>query len=133
MKVRGISPEDYSKIADFWKENCRFTKRDAKEKVEILLEKNPGLSVLADEGGEVLGTSLASFDDREGYIQKVVAREDYRGKGLGSRLVQEAGERLKKAGALDIRVNCSQKLVHFYRKFGFQVKKGLVPLQIKDY
>jgi len=133
MKIRRITPKDYPNVSRFWKKDYTFSKRDTKEKIAILLKKNPSLSVLVEENGEVIGTALASFDGRKGYIQKVAVREDYQGKGLGSRMVKEVIERVKRAGALDIRVNCSKESVSFYEKFGFKVKKGLIPLQIKYY
>jgi predicted N-acetyltransferase YhbS len=115
MEIREIDLADYTKVARFWRKYYRFSNRDTEEKIEIFLRKNPGLSVLVEEKDEIVGTALASFDGRKGYIQKVVVREDFQGRNLGLGLVKEVIKRLKKAGSLDIRVNCDKHLVFFTR------------------
>lgn len=132
MKIRPITLKDYHKISTFWKKHYKFSNRDTRQKIKILLAKNPGLSILAEKNGEIIGTTLASFDGRKGYLQKIVIRKDFQGGGLGKELVKIAILSLQKAGALDIRVNCDKKLVPFYKKCGFK-ESGVIALKIKLY
>jgi len=87
---------------------------------------------LRDDDGQIVGTTLGSFDGRKGYIQKVAVNKDYQGKGVGQRLVNETIKKLEDAGALDIRVGCSEDLVAFYEKCGFK-RDTIVPMKIKRY
>ena len=120
MKFRAITIEDYPKLIEFWKTNYLITPLDEFERVKLFLEKNSGLSLLAQEdSGEIIGTVLCSFDGRRGSLQKVVVNKIYRGKGLGQKLVKQVVAKLQSAGATDIRFNIAEELVPFYEKCGF--------------
>ncbi len=98
----------------------------------MFLEKNPGLSTLAVDDDWIVGTALGAFDGRKGYVQKVAVKSSYRGKGLGQVLVKETIKKLRKVGALDVRVGCDKDLVSFYEQCGFKVD-GIIPMKIKEY
>jgi len=119
MTLRAITIEDFPKLISFWKENYLLTPLDEFERVKLFLEKNPGLSLVAEEEDSIVGTVLGSFDGRRGSLQKLVVSKTYRGKGIGQRLVTEAVILLEKAGAIDIRFNTAEELVPFYEKCGF--------------
>lgn len=57
---------------------------------------------------------IFSSKDREGAIHTLCVREDSRGKGLGTRLVEAV-----KAGCDTVRVNGIRTALGFYRKLGF--------------
>lgn len=120
MIIRTITIEDYPLLISFWKENYLLTPLDEFERVKLFLEKNPGLSLLAQNNKKILGTILGSFDGRRGSLQKLVVHKDERGQGIGQKLVKEAVKNIQKAGALDIRFNTDKELVPFYEKCGFQ-------------
>lgn len=133
MNVRSIKKDDVEVVYKFWQKHYKVSDRDTVDRIEKFITKNAGISSLAEEGGEVIGTTLGSYDGRKGYIYKVVVREDFRGTGLGKKLVKSTLDKMMEQGALDIRVNCDERLVEFYKSCGFNVKKGLVQLQIKKY
>ena len=120
MKFRAITIEDYPKLIEFWKTNYLITPLDEFERVKLFLEKNPELSLLAqDDAGEIIGTVLGSFDGRRGSLQKAVVSKSYRGKGIGQELVKKAVTKLQSTGALDIRFNTAEELASFYEECGF--------------
>lgn len=120
MTIRSITIDDYPQLIEFWKENYLLTPLDNYDRLKLFLEKNIDLSLLAEKDGMILGTALGSFDGRRGSLQKIVVKKDQRGNGLGQRLVKEAVKRIEEAGAIDIRFNASEGLVHFYEKCGFK-------------
>lgn len=119
MRLRTITLDDHEKLIPFWKENYFVTEMDTIDHFQLFLEKNPDLSVLIEEDGEILGTALGSFDGRRGYIQKVVTRKNLRNYGIGKKVVQEIIKRLKAAGALYIPISIETELIPFYEKCGF--------------
>lgn len=119
MLLRTIIIEDYPKLIEFWKENYLVTPLDEFDRVKLFLEKNPGLSFLAEENKEIVGTVLGSFDGRRGSLQKLVVSKTSRRKGIGKKLVAQAIKRLQEAGAIDIRFNTAEDMVGFYEKCGF--------------
>ena len=132
MKFRPILPNDYEQLASFWKQHyaLKLHKGDDKETITRLLERNTGLSTIAEEDGVVIGTCVGTFDGRKGYIQKVAVSKELRGKGLGIKLVQETVKKILEAGAFQVQVNCGEDLVSFYRKTGFEVNP-VVAMKIK--
>jgi predicted N-acetyltransferase YhbS len=138
MKLQSITIDDYPNLISFWKDNYLLTPLDEYERIELFLNKNPNLSILAEEHGDIIGTVLASFDGRRGALQKIVVSRKHRGKGIGQTLVKAAVKRLEDAGALDIRFNTDEELVPFYKKCGFIkdsrpsmiIRKFKLPLKI---
>ncbi len=123
MQLRTITLDDYQSLSEFWKENYFLSEMDNSSHFFTFLEKNPELSVLIENNGEIIGTALGSYDGRRGYLQKVVTNKKYRKKGIGKQLVDEVIKRLKEVGALYVPISVEPKLISFYEKCGF-VKKG---------
>src|ERR1035437_3883051 len=109
MHLRTIAISDYEKLISFWKENYFVTDMDSLERFKLFLDKNPQLSVLMEENGEIIGTALGSFDGRRGYLQKVVTAKDLREKGIGKKLVEEVVKRLRGLDVLYIPINVEEK------------------------
>lgn len=122
MQLRTIKLEDYQKLTEFWKNNYFISEMDNSKYFVLFLEKNPNLSVLIEENGEIIGTALGSYDGRRGYLQKIVTNKESRKKGIGKQLVKEVVKRLKTVGALYLPISVEEELVPFYEKCGF-VKK----------
>jgi len=120
MKLKTITSKDYTKLVPFWKDNYFMNEMDERALFTGFLDKNPGLSVLAEEEGNIIGTVLGSFDGRRGYIQKLVVHKAYRRKGLGKQLIEEVTRRLHDAGALYIPLSVEAELVPLYERSGFK-------------
>lgn len=129
MKLRTITYDDYDNLIPFWRKNYFVTEMDSAERFKLFLEKNPKLSVLAEDNGKILGTALGSFDGRRGYLQKVVTDRESRNRGIGKQLVLEVIKRLRELGVLYVPINVEDSLVEFYRKCGFN-KSEQVPMNI---
>lgn len=129
MKLRTIRMDDYHRLTAFWKKNYFVSEMDNLNHYHRFLEKNPGLSILIEEDGKIIGTALGSYDGRRGYLQKVVTDKDLRKKGVGRRLVNEVVKRLKAAGALYLPISVEKELIPFYEKCGF-VKKDSISMSM---
>ena len=121
MNLRTITVDDYKNLIAFWKKNYFVRGIDSFDRFKLFLEKNPELSLLAEEKGEIVGTVLGSFDGRRGYLQKLVVRESLRGTGIGKQLVAEAVKRLASLGVLYIPIVVEEKNIAFYISCGFKV------------
>lgn len=62
---------------------------------------------------------IVSNAGSDAYIQDVMVRPEYQGKGIGTVLMQMAIDMLKKDEIYAISVLFDEKLVGFYKKFGF--------------
>ena len=68
---------------------------DSKEGIERFLKWNPGLSVVAEEDGKIVGAILCGSDGRRGCLYHVCVHKDYRRQGIGKTMVIWCMEKLK--------------------------------------
>ena len=97
--IRAMTLNDYEKVHDLWMKIKGFAIRsidDSKEGVERFLNRNPGISVVAEEDGKIIGAILCGHDGRRGCLYHVCVDPDYRLKGIGKSMVVFAMEALKK-------------------------------------
>ncbi len=98
MNIREMKIEDYEKVYALWKTIKGFGIRsvdDSKEGIERFLKWNPGLSVVAEEQGEIVGAILCGSDGRRGCLYHVCVHKDFRRQGIGKTMVVWCMEKLK--------------------------------------
>jgi spermidine synthase len=94
--------------------------------------------IAADENGAesrkiVIGMGR-SISDRvsDAYIQDVAVKSEYRGQGIGGKIIQLLVERLQAEGLNWIGLVAEKGTHHFYRELGFKEMPGAVPMLIKS-
>lgn len=92
MLIREMTSEDYDAVYALWQatEGLGLSDADSREAIARYLERNPGLSFIAVENEELLGTVLCGHDGRRGYLHHLAVARSHRGQGLGRRLAQRA-------------------------------------------
>ena len=98
MIIREMKIEDYDNVFALWKTIKGFGIRsmdDSKEGIERFLKWNPGLSVVAEEDGKIVGAILCGSDGRRGCLYHVCVHKDYRRQGIGKTMVSWSMEKLK--------------------------------------
>mgnify|MGYP003292327274 FL=1 len=98
MNIREMKIEDYDQVFALWKTIKGFGIRsvdDSKEGIERFLKWNPGLSVVAEEEGQIVGAILCGSDGRRGCLYHVCVHKDYRRQGIGKTMVVWCMEKLK--------------------------------------
>ena len=98
-QIRKMKIEDYENVRDLWKNIHGLGMRaldDSKEGVERFLKRNPGLSVVAQEDGQIVGAILCGHDGRRGCLYHVCVHEDYRQRGIGKAMAGACIEALRK-------------------------------------
>lgn len=91
--------DDYENVHALWMRIKGFSIRsidDSKEGVERFLKRNPGISVVAEEDGRIVGAILCGHDGRRGCLYHVCVDPDYRLRGIGKSMVVFAMEALRK-------------------------------------
>ncbi len=97
--IRSMEIEDYDKVKALWMTIHGFGIRsidDSREGVERFLKRNPGISVVAELDGEVVGAILCGHDGRRGCLYHVCVREDHRRCGIGKAMVVHCMQALQK-------------------------------------
>jgi len=97
--IRPMTIEDYDGVFTLWNSIKGFAIRsidDSREGVEIFLKRNPGISVVADYNGKIVGAILCGHDGRRGCLYHVCVHADYRRHGIGKDMVVHCMEELHK-------------------------------------
>ena len=99
VTVRSMTTEDYPAVKALWQSIRGFGIRsidDSEEGVGRFLARNPGISVVAEQDGAIVGAILCGHDGRRGCLYHVCVHKDYRRHGIGRAMVVRAMEELKK-------------------------------------
>ncbi len=82
--------------------------------------------VLLDGGYPVATCRFYPLDSASMMIGRVVVLPEYRGKGLGRRVILEAEEWIRELGFQRVTVDSRTVAMEFYRKLGFEAVDGTV-------
>jgi ribosomal protein S18 acetylase RimI-like enzyme len=110
-------------VLDLWQQaGAEPTHTDDMESLTQLIAHDPGALLLAEDGGRIVGSAIASWDGWRGSIYRLVVAPGYRRRGLGRQLLAAAEDRLQKAGAIRtqaIVVETDARAVGFWRASGW--------------
>ena len=92
--------DDYESAFQLWEktEGMSIGKADSSDSFDIFIKMNNRLSFGAFADGKLIGTVLCGTDSRRGYIYHLAVKDDFRGKGIGSKLIDLSLSALKKEG-----------------------------------
>jgi ribosomal protein S18 acetylase RimI-like enzyme len=123
LTVRTYDPPDQKAVIRLWN-RCGLVvpanepARDISRKTRFQGE----LFLVAVLGGRIVGTVMAGYEGRRGWINYLAVSPARQRKGIGRRLMEEAEKRLLSLGCpkvnLMVRTSNSQ-VIEFYRKLGF--------------
>lgn len=129
--IRSMEPEDYDKVYKLWCGIKGFGIRsidDSREGVERFLKRNPGLSVVACDGEEVIGAILCGEDGRRGCLYHVCVRADHRKQGIGKKMAGVCMQSLKAIGINKVTLIAFKSNIvgnKFWRKVGWLFRDDL--------
>ena len=101
VTVRSMQIEDYDQVYALWMTIHGFSIRtidDSREGVERFLKRNPGISVVAERDGRLVGAIMCGHDGRRGCLYHVCVHEDYRMHGIGRAMVVHCMNALQQEG-----------------------------------
>ena len=131
MKIRDMSIGDYTNAYALWL-SCPgiglHPADDSREGIARFLDRNPKTCFVAEADGRLIGTIMAGNDGRRVYIYHTAVHPNYRGRGIGSALVQAAIQVLErlgigKAALVVLETNADGNV--FWEKQGFTVRTDL--------
>lgn len=91
---------DYDGAVALWGhvEGVEICEGDSREEIRRYLERNPGLSRVAEEGGVIVGAVLCGHDGRRGWIYHLAVDPECRGRGTAKLLIDDCVRSLHDAG-----------------------------------
>ena len=100
VQLRPFEIADYSAARALWEATpgMGLSAADEPEAIATYLRRNPGLSLVAEAEGRLVGTILSGHDGRRGLIHHLATAAECRRRGVGSALLREALKGLREAG-----------------------------------
>jgi len=102
MRIRKLTIDDYDEIVSLWNRVALPYKprgRDSKSAIEFQMKKNPSFFLGAYDENRLVGTVVASYDYRRGWINRLGVDPKYRRRGVAQKLIAAAEKVLRKKGA----------------------------------
>ena len=89
VRYREMQPGDFPALLALWRATpgVDITRADTPEGLAFLLERNPGLSIVAESGGQLVGAAMCGHDGRRGFIHHLVVMLPFRRQGIARRMV----------------------------------------------
>lgn len=100
MIVKELTIDRYDDLLAIWQRTSGISLRDADSRpaTERYLQRNPGLSFIAEIDGRIIGCAMCGHDGRRGYLQHVVVDPAYRNRGIAQNLVSRCLAALEREG-----------------------------------
>lgn len=100
IRTRAFAIDDYDQACALWNaaDGIEVCEGDARAEILAYLERNPGLSRVAEEGASMAGAVLCGHDGRRGFIYHLAVAPAFRGRGVGKLLIDECLHGLRAAG-----------------------------------
>lgn len=98
MTIRTMNIEDFEKIYDLWIHTEGMglnTTDDSKDGIVKYLLRNPNTCFVAEDNGQIIGVIMSGHDGRRGFIHHTTVKKEYRGQGIGKKLVESAMKALE--------------------------------------
>lgn len=132
MTIRTLHLADYDAIYALWM-SCRGMGLndvdDSREGIGRYLKRNPHTCFAAWEKDTLVGIILAGHDGRRGFLHHTAVHPIFRGRRIGTALVEAALEALKKEGITKVALVVFERNLEgnaFWEKLGFTVREDLV-------
>jgi len=122
--VRPFQPRDRARIRDLW-DRCGLTRpwNDPDLDIDRKVAVDDGLFLVAESGGEVVGTAMFGYDGHRGWVNYLGVDPGARNRGIGRSLMAEGESLLRSRGCpklnLQIRAD-NEGAVAFYRRLGYR-------------
>lgn len=101
---------------------------------DFFLERNPGISFIAEINGNLAGSILAGHDGRRGYLYHLAVEPNVRRKGIGRQLVQASLKKLQEKGILKCHIfifNTNETGKTFWESVGWSCREDITVASLR--
>lgn len=128
--LRTFQPADHPAALTLWQrtEGMGLGSWDEAGPIGQFLERNPGLSVVAEADGRMVGAVLCGHDGRRGFLYHLAVDREFRGQGVGRQLVESCLARLRALGLTRCHIVAYQSNAEgrrFWQHLGFRERSEL--------
>ena len=134
IEFRNMREEDIEKALLLWDSEpfLGVTDSDSEDRLISYLNNNKGLSFVAYDGNNLIGTVLAGHDSRRSFINHLCVDDKYRHMGIGTKLVEICERALSKELPLRSYImvySDNENALRFWEGHGYQLDEKLLVLK----
>ena len=131
VEIREMTIADYQSVYALWSqsEGIGLSDADSKEGIKRFLARNPNLSFVAADAGQIVGAALCGHDGRRGYIHHLATATSHRHQGIGRSLVGRCMYALMRIGIGKTHLFVfgeNQEAIDFWEQVGYSQRVELV-------
>ena len=96
-------PADYEQVYKLWgtiEKGVHIGRSDSLDEIGKKIQRDPDLFLVAESDGDIVGSVIGGFDGHRGLVYHLAVASSFRGRGIGSRLMDEVESRLRAKGCL---------------------------------
>ena len=132
VQVQPLTPGDYDALVDLWKQaglEYRPNGRDSKLSIVVQMSLDPELFLGAFQNGRLIGSVIATFDGRRGWVNRLAIVPEERRKGVAKALIARAEKLLRQRGAMIIGAHVEREntaSLQFFESCGYNLRGDIV-------
>lgn len=129
ITTRELIAADFDRLIALWQsvDGIEICEGDSREEIAEYLKRNPGLSRVAEDNGEMAGATLCGHDGRRGWIYHLAVAPAFRRRGVGRLLLEECMNGLRNAGlrrAIILVAEDNPSGLEFWLRNGWELIEG---------
>ena len=126
MEIRVFRQDDFEEVITLW-ERCDLLRpwNDPEMDIERKLNHDPELFLVAEVGGEVVGSVMGGYDGHRGSAYYLGVHPDYRGRGIANALINRLEKKMIARGCPKIQIMVREDndtVVEMYEKLGYEIQ-----------
>ncbi len=126
MEIRVFRQDDFEEVITLW-ERCDLLRpwNDPEMDIERKLNHDPDLFLVAEVGGEVVGSVMGGYDGHRGSAYYLGVHPDYRGRGIANALINRLEKKLIARGCPKIQLMVREDndtVIEMYEKLGYEIQ-----------
>jgi ribosomal protein S18 acetylase RimI-like enzyme len=124
MRIRAATIDDAPRLAELWRvSGLRFRSEDVRPDLARVLQANPDLVLVMEDGDKLVGSLYGTCDGRRGWMSRLATEPAWRGRGIARQLIHEFEQRLLAKGCRKVNLlievyNPSMEV--FYKGLGYK-------------
>ncbi|MFK3796950.1 MULTISPECIES: GNAT family N-acetyltransferase [unclassified Pseudomonas] len=130
INIRVMTMDDYDAVLALMSNTPGISIRDAdsREATARYLQRNPGMSFVAENESGLCGCVMCGHDGRRGYLQHLLVLPEFRQMGIANELVQRCLSSLEALGIgkchLDV-LKGNETAARYWRNRGWQLRQDI--------
>ncbi|WP_436893091.1 GNAT family acetyltransferase [Siccibacter turicensis] len=130
MEIRIFRQEDSEEVITLW-ERCDLLRpwNDPELDIERKLNHDVSLFLVAEVGGEIVGTVMGGYDGHRGSAYYLGVHPEFRGRGIANALLSRLEKKLNARGCPKINIQVREDndiVIGLYERLGYEQQDVLV-------